>query len=311
MSKYFAIHDGKLRVDLHRTEQESNTQYIEVGLMDVRASDCIRISYDFARDGWVIAQAAYCAKTMPGVVLGPFDWKEVAFVESWAREADPTRVRIEDGSVTYCASAETGAVAFSDALPGNVDIVVSPVSTPFTTKKLVGFERIICGVDPATPGTENTALAFFNPNVVQKLEVKTVQHLGFTVSREDFDALLAEFGHSSCTCNGSLSSGCPLCTKDQFQRWYGERINAKHAGALSRGKRIHETLACQPQRIIDPIQRIACPSFTREEYDQITRVVAQGTLLPPGYLRPDAGITAAQEETPVASAQEQDEQENQ
>lgn len=163
MSKYFAIRDGKLCVDLHYPRTEQEPKYIEVGLRDVRASDGIRISYDFARDGWVIEQAAYCDKTIPSVVLGPFDWKEVAFVESWAREADPTRVRIEDGSVTYCASAETGAVAF----------------------------------------------------------------------------------------------------------------------------------------------------FTREEYDQITRVMVQGTLLPPGYLRPDAGITTAQEETPVASAQEQDEQENQ
>ena len=57
--------------------------YLYIGLMHVRASDGIRIRYDFKRDGWAIEQ--------PGS-MGPwaseeavdYKWAEVAFVSSWA-----------------------------------------------------------------------------------------------------------------------------------------------------------------------------------------------------------------------------------
>lgn len=51
---------------------------IDIGLEHVRASDGIRIKYDFERDGWVILQSSEL----------PDDWQEVAFVRSWARSAD-------------------------------------------------------------------------------------------------------------------------------------------------------------------------------------------------------------------------------
>ena len=62
----------------------SSIKAIHVGLMHVRAADDIRIEYDFQRDGWVIKQASrfmWMAESEcdPG-------WKEVAFVQAWARD---------------------------------------------------------------------------------------------------------------------------------------------------------------------------------------------------------------------------------
>lgn len=50
---------------------------IQVGLIDVRAADHIRISYDFDRDGWVIQQQSGISDDDEEV------WQEVAFIESW------------------------------------------------------------------------------------------------------------------------------------------------------------------------------------------------------------------------------------
>jgi hypothetical protein len=72
------IHDGVMYVDLWYPKQPDGVKAIEIGLMAVRASDGIRIEYDFDRDGWVIKQ--------PGGDSS--DWQEVAFVESWARSPE-------------------------------------------------------------------------------------------------------------------------------------------------------------------------------------------------------------------------------
>ncbi len=54
---------------------------VEVDISETRASDGIRIEYDFARDGYVIMQ--------PTKLSGRADedpeegWREVAFVQSW------------------------------------------------------------------------------------------------------------------------------------------------------------------------------------------------------------------------------------
>lgn len=71
-------------VDLWYPRNEGMRDKIEIGLMDVRASDGIRVSYDFDRDGWIIEQGSVWA-------WGPeektdCDWQEVAFLKSWARE---------------------------------------------------------------------------------------------------------------------------------------------------------------------------------------------------------------------------------
>lgn len=59
---------------------------IQVGLSDVRASDGIRIRYDFDRDGYVIAQPFTKDKDMGTYTKQVTHWKETAFVQSWALE---------------------------------------------------------------------------------------------------------------------------------------------------------------------------------------------------------------------------------
>lgn len=60
-----------------RSEPESGytVKEIQVGLMDVRASDGFRVSYDFEQDGWVIKQSSEDGD----------DYQEVAFIKSWQR----------------------------------------------------------------------------------------------------------------------------------------------------------------------------------------------------------------------------------
>lgn len=60
-------------------------RYITVDQESVRASDGIRLYYDFYRDGFVIQQASTFSWSMDDNVCDP-DWKEVAFVQSWGRE---------------------------------------------------------------------------------------------------------------------------------------------------------------------------------------------------------------------------------
>jgi len=86
MEKYLSIGKDTLSVDLwypyHR-----DIKFVEVGLIDVRATDNIRISYNHGRNGWVIEQASIFSWD----VEDPFfdaDWQEVAFIESWARRKD-------------------------------------------------------------------------------------------------------------------------------------------------------------------------------------------------------------------------------
>ena len=59
-----------------------------IGLIDVRAADRIRVSYDKARDGWRIEQASKFAWDADDKICDP-DWQEVAFVKAWARDSSP------------------------------------------------------------------------------------------------------------------------------------------------------------------------------------------------------------------------------
>lgn len=73
-----------LHIDLcYPRSEDDRPNTIEVDLMDVRAADSIRISYDFDRDGWAIQQASRFSWE-PGEESDP-GWAEVAFVKAWAR----------------------------------------------------------------------------------------------------------------------------------------------------------------------------------------------------------------------------------
>lgn len=63
-------------------------RFVRVDLVDVRAADGIRISYDFERDGWRIEQASVFEWDADDQERDP-DWQEVAFVKAWARAKSP------------------------------------------------------------------------------------------------------------------------------------------------------------------------------------------------------------------------------
>lgn len=62
-------------------------KHVIVGLEDVRATDSVRVTYDFERNGWSIQQASIFEWEVNDEVRDP-DWQEVAFVPSWARQKD-------------------------------------------------------------------------------------------------------------------------------------------------------------------------------------------------------------------------------
>lgn len=55
-----------------------------IGLMDTRAADSIRVSYDKDRDGWKIEQASTFEWKADDEECDP-DWQEVAFIQAWDR----------------------------------------------------------------------------------------------------------------------------------------------------------------------------------------------------------------------------------
>ena len=70
-------------------------RYIFVNQESVRASDGVRLHYDYERDGWVIEQASRFSWTEKEVDAAEAkclpldsDWQEVAFVRSWGRDTE-------------------------------------------------------------------------------------------------------------------------------------------------------------------------------------------------------------------------------
>lgn len=70
-----------------RDNENPNKQvrYVEIDQESVRASDGVRLFYDYERDGFVVQQASRFAWNMGDKVCDP-DWQEVAFIQSWARQ---------------------------------------------------------------------------------------------------------------------------------------------------------------------------------------------------------------------------------
>lgn len=74
-------------VDLMYPRCDGACKEIEVGLCDVRASDSIRISFDFDRNGWVVKQASTFEWSMEDTE-SDMDWQEVAFIDAWGRKKE-------------------------------------------------------------------------------------------------------------------------------------------------------------------------------------------------------------------------------
>jgi hypothetical protein len=72
-------------VEIEYPRNEGNIDCIELGLLDVRAADSVRISYDFERDGWIIYQASVFEWDIDDEICDA-DWQEVAFVRAWGRK---------------------------------------------------------------------------------------------------------------------------------------------------------------------------------------------------------------------------------
>lgn len=62
---------------------DNGVKYFEVNQESVRATDGIRLHYDYDRDGWVIEQPTKLTWLEEPCDMG---WKEVAFIQSWALE---------------------------------------------------------------------------------------------------------------------------------------------------------------------------------------------------------------------------------
>jgi hypothetical protein len=91
------VHDGnELHLDLAYPDvPDTEIKYMVIGLMDVRAADDIRVSYDENRDGWKIEQASTFQWEADDEVCD-HDWQEVAFVQAWGREKPDEEYRSKD-----------------------------------------------------------------------------------------------------------------------------------------------------------------------------------------------------------------------
>ena len=64
--------------------RNNQIKFIEVGMCDVRATDNIRISFDFERSGWKIEQPYINEKDMGSYIEASEDtWEEVGFFPNW------------------------------------------------------------------------------------------------------------------------------------------------------------------------------------------------------------------------------------
>ena len=73
---------NETRIELQYPRDESSAKFAIVGLVDVRAADDIRISYDFERDGWKIEQSSVFEWEIDDEICDRC-WHEVAFVGAW------------------------------------------------------------------------------------------------------------------------------------------------------------------------------------------------------------------------------------
>lgn len=78
-----------VNLDFYYPRSKESVDTLEVGLTDVRATDSIRIKYDFPRNGWVIYQPKTTLVTVTSNYLREeTEWIESAFCPSWNFEEE-------------------------------------------------------------------------------------------------------------------------------------------------------------------------------------------------------------------------------
>lgn len=66
---------------------DGRVRFIEIDQESVRASDGMRLFYDYERDGWVIQKPVKLVWPADATDFDP-GWKEVAFIQTWALEEE-------------------------------------------------------------------------------------------------------------------------------------------------------------------------------------------------------------------------------
>lgn len=69
---------------------KTGCRYVHVNQESTRASDGVRLSYDYDRDGWSIQQQVQVDHGGLIDTPNPDEWIEVAFVRSWSLMRDQT-----------------------------------------------------------------------------------------------------------------------------------------------------------------------------------------------------------------------------
>lgn len=80
-----AVWQDTAHIDIwYPRNDDTAVKFLEVGLMDVRASDGIRVHYDFERDGFVVCQPKPIVSGIKDscIECGE-EWIEVGFFQSW------------------------------------------------------------------------------------------------------------------------------------------------------------------------------------------------------------------------------------
>lgn len=84
---YYLAHRGDtLRVELTYPNigPPERARFVYLNQESTRASDGVRLHYDYARDGWVVCQPGKSVWRGDDEEMDE-DWGEVAFIASWAR----------------------------------------------------------------------------------------------------------------------------------------------------------------------------------------------------------------------------------
>ena len=140
--------ERSIKVDLEYPRMEDKKDFVLLQLLDVRAANALIISYDFDRDGWVIASNLY-DPDIDAWIDQPDIPREVSFVPSW-----PTAYVKQEAAEAVGTVEEARALAASIGLtPEDLEVFLVAYKTGsaewFEIRKLAnaGDEKVSLVVD--------------------------------------------------------------------------------------------------------------------------------------------------------------------